>query len=250
MLSDRPTRTGFLLTVVCCAGFIAVGVSQYRLSSRLDEVERLAHRNSTGLGGSRGRAVDGVLDVEPTPLSLDGASSKGNRSARVALVEYSDFSCPYCLSFAAKTLPDIERRYIATGQILFVFKHLPIDRLHPAARSQAELAECGQRQGRFWEVHDAIFKRPGSSQTAEILRELESNAAMNVATLRNCLTLNEGQAQVAADAEEARRFRISGTPAFLAGSLNGSIVQVTRRINGARPFETFRKVLDQLLSSN
>ena len=77
-------------------------------------------------------------------------------SATVDLVEYSDFQCPFCRSFFNETYPSIKKEYIDTGKITFSYHHYPLP-FHPAAEKSAEAAECAREQGKFWELHDAIF---------------------------------------------------------------------------------------------
>ena len=94
------------------------------------------------------------------PLPLEGAAIRGNRSATVAIVEYSDFKCPACGQFATGTLPAIERRYVDTGKVLLAFRQYPMDR-RPLAQKAAEAAICAGDQGKFWEMHDQLFAHQG-----------------------------------------------------------------------------------------
>lgn len=77
--------------------------------------------------------------------------------APVELIEYSDFQCPFCRRFFEETYPEIKKQYIDTGKVKFVYRHFPLD-FHPAAQKSAEAAECAREQGKFWEMHDAIFR--------------------------------------------------------------------------------------------
>jgi protein-disulfide isomerase len=92
------------------------------------------------------------------PVSLDGAALKGSSSANIAIIEYSDFQCPYCAKFVRDTFPLLNRRYIETGKVLFAFRHLPLDNIHSLAHRAAENAECARQQGKFWEMHDALSR--------------------------------------------------------------------------------------------
>jgi protein-disulfide isomerase len=83
------------------------------------------------------------LPVEP--ISIAGAALKGTASAPVAIVEYSDFECPYCATFVRTTFPDLDREYIATGRVLFAFRHLPLETIHKRAFRAAEASECANR---------------------------------------------------------------------------------------------------------
>ena len=97
------------------------------------------------------------IPVPTEPVPLEGAPILGNPEAPVAIVEFSDFACPFCGRFSKDILPELKAKYIDTGQVLLAFRHLPLDRIHPRARPAAEAAECASRQGKFWRFHDLLF---------------------------------------------------------------------------------------------
>ena len=81
---------------------------------------------------------------------------KGDANAPVAIIEYSDFQCPYCRKFYEDTLPTLIKEYVDTGKAKLVYRHFPLE-FHPAALVSAQASECAAEQGKFWEMHDAIF---------------------------------------------------------------------------------------------
>jgi len=95
----------------------------------------------------------------PPPIiyvSLDDDPVKGDPNAPVTVVEYSDFQCPFCKRFYQQTLPQLEKNYIETGKVKFVYKDFPLDSIHPNARPAHIAAECADEQGKFWEYHDLL----------------------------------------------------------------------------------------------
>src|SRR5207249_9488018 len=82
------------------------------------------------------------------------ARSRGRLNAPVTVYEMSDFQCPYCRAFALATLPLLEREYVTTGKVRFVYINLPLPSLHANATAAAEAAMCAARQSRFWTMHD------------------------------------------------------------------------------------------------
>ena len=119
---------------------------------------------STQLAEGRKAAPAGPLRVSPPPpvipssvQSISDAAMKGSADAAVVLIEYADFQCPYCGQFARQILPEIEKRYVSTGKLRVVFRHMPLQEIHPQAVMAAETAECARQQGKFWQVHDALF---------------------------------------------------------------------------------------------
>src|SRR2546428_1024378 len=85
------------------------------------------------------------------------ARSKGASSAPVTVYEMADFQCPACRLFSVTVLPILEREYVQTGKVRWVFINLPLTSLHPNAIAAAEVAMCAAPQGRFWPTHDALY---------------------------------------------------------------------------------------------
>lgn len=188
----------------------------------------------------------------PFDLPLDGASPevKGSSSARLAIVEFSDFQCSYCLSYVTETFPQIDKAYIKTGKLKYFFRNLPLTNGHPNAFRAAEAARCAAEQGKFWEAHDRFFANQDTlnpndwPQHAEALR-------LDTAKFDECLLKGKYDAEINKDVEEAARLGLNGTPAFLIGVLapDGQHLSVHKVILGAEPFESFKQALDEALSS-
>ena len=104
-----------------------------------------------------------LLVGTPTAMPAQSAAqiatrTKGVATAPVTVYEMSDFQCPFCRRFATETFPAIEREYIATGKIRWIFVNLPLTSLHPNAVPAAQFAACAARQGKFWPAHDLLFR--------------------------------------------------------------------------------------------
>src|SRR5207245_9672396 len=97
----------------------------------------------------------------PAPPSSDprAARAKGRSDAPVTVYEMSDFQCPYCRAFALTTMPVLEKEYVQTGKVRFVYINLPLTTRHANAAAAAELAMCAARQGKLWPLHDLLFQR-------------------------------------------------------------------------------------------
>ena len=98
--------------------------------------------------------------VPEMPVSIAGATLRGDDAAPVVLIEYSDYMCPYCARFETDVLPPLALQYIDTGRLQLAFKQHPLERLHRGATKAAEAALCAGRQGKFWEMHEALFRQP------------------------------------------------------------------------------------------
>lgn len=194
-----------------------------------------------------GRPTRAEPPLPAEPISLEGAAVKGRREARVAIVEYSDFRCPFCARFALDTLPQIDKTYIATGKVLMAFRHLPLEAIHPFAVGAGASAECAGQQGRFWDMHDRLFQNPRQLDPIT-LRGHAQALSLNVAAYDGCLA--GAAAKVRADGAGAAAVGVSGTPGFLLGSVEpDGRVKVTRRMSGASSFGVFQAAIDGLLAA-
>lgn len=234
----RSVRSALELTstvaiIFACSAVIWVVVSgpRYDTSGQVAQAPRTL---------SKGRLPDG-------PLSLEAVATVGSMKARLAVVEYSDFQCPYCAQFQRTTLPALVNRYIDTGKVVFAFRHYPLERMHPLAHKAAEAAECARRQGRFWQMHDLLFDASLNLTPPNLLSRAQK-LALDQGQFAQCL---EGQAAeaVAADARSLRGATVSGTPVFFVGRLEPDhTVTVREKLAGAQPIAKFVEIIEKLLN--
>jgi protein-disulfide isomerase len=167
--------------------------------------------------------------------------SKGSPTAPVTVYEMSDFQCPYCRRFALETFPELDRSYIRTGKVRWVFINFPLTSIHQHAAAAGELALCAAKQGGFWKVHDLLFQH---QQTWTPLKEagpffvsLADSAGLSKKKLVACLDAAETRKDLQAEAEGAQRAGASSTPTFY---IEGGLM------TGALPVAVFRQVLDSI----
>jgi protein-disulfide isomerase len=189
-----------------------------------------------------------AVPLPDVPIRLDESATLGRADAPVVLVMFSDFQCPYCATFAEETLPTLQRDYGEPGQVRFVFRHLPLERLHSEAMGAAVGAECARRQGKFWEMHDGLFAIRATALGEGAIAERALDIGLDMPAFRACVA-DSGAAAVRLDLEDAERFGVTGTPGFIIGTVaaDGSVVP-RRRLSGALPVEEFRAALDEVLA--
>lgn len=179
----------------------------------------------------------------PSQDDLRAARTRGSPSAPVTVYEMSDFQCPFCARFAEETFPAIEREYIATGKVRFIFVNFPLP-MHPNAVPAAELAMCAARQGRFWQVHDLLFRHQrrwaSLAEPGTFFLGLADSARTDRTAMAECLRAGAVRDLVRRDAEGAAGSGARSTPAFY---IEGGILE------GAQPIEVFRQVLDSIYTS-
>ncbi len=211
----------------------------------------------TGGGGGGGRTVQANKNpsVNPTPTqpANPGAGApvdvqlseddwvRGDENAKISIVEFSDYDCPFC-SRHHETMKQILDEY--PGDVNWVYRHFPLEQLHPFAKKKSEAAECvGSLAGAdaFWKFTDAIFEGDEGGTDAE-LAALAAQAGANQSKFQTCLTNGDFTDVVENDTQNALAAGGSGTPynVIIAGDQ-------TIPVNGAVPFEQFKSIIDSLL---
>jgi protein-disulfide isomerase len=194
-----------------------------------------------------GKSQTATTRAVPVPralISLDGAPRRGSSTARVALIEHSDFQCPYCAKFERETLPTLTQRYVDTGQVLFAFRNTLIP-THAEARPAAEAAVCAGMQGQFWAAHDLLFG--GQDHLRQTIADVPTTLHLAAEPFSRCLAGN-ATARVDTDVALGKTLGITGTPTFFIGTVQtDGRVRVTSILTGARSLADFQDVLDAAL---
>ncbi len=174
--------------------------------------------------------------LEPARVQVEAVGpSKGPADAPITLVEFSDFECPFCV----RVLPTLEQVQATYGdQVRIVYRQFPLNAIHPNAQLSAEASLCADAQGKFWEMHDAIFEARGKAD-ADGLKSMAGDLGLDSEVFAGCLDSREFRGQVAADLEAGRQAGVTGTPALF---ING------RFLSGAQPFGVVSRVIDDELT--
>ena len=242
-------RTALVVGLTCCFGLTASAQTDTAaLSNRIDSLQQAVTALSKEINelSSLLRIVlppSPVADIAPAELDIAKAAVRGRSTAKVVLIEFTDFECPFCSQHSRTSFVDIQRQFVESGQIQYVVRNLPLEGLHAHAFKAAEAAECAKEQGKYWEMHDRLFAKQQALSTADLLtyaKDLE----LNVEEFQACLTEGKTTPIVREDLSEAQRFGLTGTPAFLVGEMrpNGRVL-VTKKLTGAQPFPIFDATL-------
>lgn len=150
--------------------------------------------------------------------SLDNFPSKGNPDAPVTVVEYADFQCPGCAAYANFTAPSIDRDYIETGKVRFVYHYFPLSQ-HLNAIPAAEAARCAADQGKFWEMHNLLFANQQQwAERADPTQQFlvyANELQLDNAAFEQCLTNHTYRAEIQAAQQAAVQAQIQATPTFV-----------------------------------
>ncbi|HKZ71918.1 MAG TPA: DsbA family protein [Nitrospirota bacterium] len=180
-------------------------------------------------------------------VSMNDDPVKGDLNAPVTIIEFSDFQCPYCGRFFKSTLTEIERDYIKTGKVRYVFRDFPLD-FHKQAPKASEAANCAGEQGKYWEMHDKLFENQNALMVDK-LRQYAAEVGLESGPFDACLDSGKYAEEINRDVEDGKKAGVSGTPSFFIGKSQGPGKEITgKRIVGARPYESFKQVIDQILA--
>lgn len=179
----------------------------------------------------------------PTPVDIpeeNVATAVGDPDAPVTIVEYTDYQCPYCQQHAQTTLPQILSELVETGDVYYVIKDLPLDNIHPDARSAAVAARCAGEQDAYMAMHDALFAAQsqwaGQGEAAQnAYVALAADLDLDTDAFAACLEEDRYADAVQANVDEALAFGVQSTPSFFINGLP---------LSGARPFELFAYAVD------
>ncbi len=166
------------------------------------------------------------------------ANTIGNDNAPVTIIEYSDFECGYCRSFYNTTLKQVINDYVKTGKVKISYKHFPF--LADSSLPKAMLSECAAEQGKFWEMHNALFggRIPKADEASmnQQATQLAAEFGIDGARFGDCLANPQVRQRVVDDASEGQKVGVRGTPTFL---ING------KPLVGAQPYAAFRLAIEQ-----
>lgn len=170
--------------------------------------------------------------------------SMGSPAAPITVYEMSDFQCPYCRRHAVDVFPALEREYINTGKVHWIFINFPLTSIHPNAAAAAELALCGARVGKFWPLHDLLYKYQDTwaplKDPGQFLLSLADSVHAPRQTMEACLTSGAARPELEADAEAAHRSGAQSTPTFY---IEGGLLV------GAEPLQVWQQVLDSIYAA-
>jgi Thioredoxin len=178
------------------------------------------------------------VSVGPSPApSVDDDPALGPENAPVTIIEFGDFQCPYCATFALETLPRLLDDY--GDRVRFVFRDFPIVSIDPFALKAAEAAECADDQGAFWEYHDLLFQNQAALEDAS-LKNYAASLGLDTAAFNHCLDYDKYRGEVLEDLRDGEEAGVTGAPNFF---INGVLIQ------GAQPYSVFQAAIEAALPS-
>ncbi|MEI8361470.1 MAG: DsbA family protein [bacterium] len=181
------------------------------------------------------KALAGLKASEKKDVKLTKADHiRGNKNAKVTIIEYSDMQCPYCARFH-ETMRQIMLAY--PNDVNWTFRHFPLESIHPYAKKAAEAAECAGDQDKFWEYTDKLYDNQGSISES-YLGQVATELNLNIDKFNSCLATNKFAAKIDADAASGRSLGVQGTPGSFINGLS---------VPGNLPFSSLEPIIKEAL---
>lgn len=167
-------------------------------------------------------------------VEVGDAPVKGNKNAKVTIVEFSEFQCPFCKK-GAGTVDKVVKKY--GSKVKLVFKHFPLA-FHTEAKNAGVAAECAGEQNKFWKMYDKLFGNQDEITKDDGIKNIAKKAGLDMKKFEECIKADRGAKKIENDMELAGKLGINSVPTFF---INGVVLQ------GAQPIEEFSKVIDKEL---
>lgn len=174
------------------------------------------------------------------------------KKARVVIVEFGDYECPYCKTFFMSTHQELKKKYIDTGIAALVYRDFPLPFHQPLALNQAIVGECVQERlgdEKYFQYHDQVFettKSDGNGMTDEQVRDIAVGLGIDKKWLDKCAGRESLKAEVNNDIEQGVAAGVEGTPGFVVGKLGDDGIVRGRLVPGAYGIEAFDKIISEL----
>ena len=236
---ERINITYILFILLIIAAFL-LGV----LFTKVQYLEKGANLNANVNNQAEYVVDQPQIPTGPVDVATGALPVLGNKDAKVTLVEFSDFQCPFCEQFYTDLLPQLKKEYIDTGKAKLAFRHYPLEQIHPNAQKAHEASECANEQDKFWDYHDLLFKNQqewaGLEDAAAQAKfgEYATSLGLDGNSFTECLANDKMTNKITKDLEDGNNAGVQGTPATF---VNGIL------ISGAVPFSEFKAAIDKAL---
>lgn len=189
----------------------------------------------------------------PVKVSVDDGPVLGNKDAKVTLIEFSDYECPFCKRHYDQVYPQLKKDYIDTGKVKLIYRNYPLPFHDPMATYEAIAALCAREQGgdaTYFKVHDEMFKLTtsnGSGLSKDKVHQIAQDLGLNADNITACADSNKYKDKIAKDIADGSAAGVSGTPSFFIGNSDSSGTIIGQIIVGAQPYTAFQAAIDPLL---
>lgn len=226
-----------IFVIIIFAFFLGMLTNKiFDLQNQVNDMSKATPAQQTAAGST-------LPSLQPTPagpvnVSVGNYPPRGNVNAKVTVIEFADFRCPFCEQWFQTIEPSLMSDYVNTGKVQFYFRNYAF--LGPASTLAAEAGECANDQGQFWAFHDYMYQhQPDESDTSmytdDNLTQIAGNLGMDPTQFSSCLTSKDASQKVAKDMSDGQAAGVSGTPTTF---INGVAIV------GAVPYSQIKAAID------
>lgn len=235
---DSKTYTPILLVLLLISSFL-LGALTTKLYSGTNKNGVIGTAPLPSDLGTQGQPAPGTkVDVDEGHLP-----AKGDDNAKVTIIEFSDFQCPFCKQWFDQTKDQLFKDYVDTGKVKFLYRQYPIAQLHPNAEEASLASECANDQDKFWEYHDLLFAEQNSwanlPDPTSNFSTYATQLGLNKSDFDQCMSSEELKSNVTKDMQDGSAAGVNGTPTFF---INGVALV------GAQPYDSFKAAIEKELS--
>ncbi len=185
-----------------------------------------------------------VLPNQPNFTADGNLPVLGSQEAKIAIIEFSDFQCPYCKRFTDNAFKQIKENFIDTGKVQYVARDFPLN-FHPQAMPAAIAATCSFKQDSYWPMRDVLFTN-AKQLGDDLYQKAATDLSLNLEAFSNCLKDPAVADKVKDDLALGQSLGVRGTPSFLIGRVeNGELVE-PQIVVGAQRYPAFESLLNEL----
>ncbi|MGP0593274.1 DsbA family protein [Nitrospira sp. T9] len=184
-------------------------------------------------------SVFGNVELNPDDPTL------GSQQAKVAIVEFTDYQCPYCAKYHSDTFENLKKEYIDTGKVQYVLRDFPLD-FHVYAKGAAIAANCAGEQDAYWHMNHQLFSNQ-SELGDGLYQKLAQSLGLNMDQFESCVNSHEQVQKVDADVVYGQEIGVNGTPTFFIGRVENGELTDPKEVSGTQPLSAFSKIIEPLL---
>ncbi len=172
----------------------------------------------------------------------------GNPEAKVAVVEFTDYQCPYCSKYHTQTFPGLKKEFVDTGKVQYVLRDFPLG-FHAKAKGAAIAANCAGKQDKYWEMNDQLFAKQ-KELSDDLYAQSAQSLGLDMDKFGACLKETTQGDEVTADFTAGQQIGVRGTPTFFVGRIQDGKVVQAKRIVGAQTLPVFAQIIKPLLEED
>ena len=183
--------------------------------------------------------------IAPKEIPLNDPYAMGDDSAKVIIIEFTDYQCPYCARHSKGVLPEIKKNFVDTGKIQYAIRDYPLG-FHAEAKGAAISANCAGEQGKYWEMHDVLFDNP-RNLSKDFYQQQVAKLDLNLEKFQTCVDNPASATAIDQSIADGSKYGVSGTPKSFIGVIKDNKIVNIKSISGAQGYNVFAAAIEERL---